>query len=566
MIDETIVGYQTRISALETELDEMTGALAQAWDQLVPFLQAAPERANSLRDIVPVLEGIMAAVDAEIGAIYLVPENSPTAEWFTIPSNAISHSVLQQHFDALATNLHPYYVNHVPTWNGKPANWMLMPILVNNQPVGAIGVGISEGAREFNAFDARTLMRMTERVAGQIVASDLVASQAREEKLAQELQIAGLIQRSIQPGRSPDLPGLQVSASWEPAANVGGDAWGWVLQPSGRLACFLLDVAGKGLPAALAAVSLHTALKMALKLDLSPVETIRAANEEVYESYTETDILTTVVVARIDPGSGLLEQANAGHPPTLVRTAGRWLTWEATAPPLGVLPELAPQKQQVVLQPGDLAVFYSDGFSEIESEHGMWKTQGLLNAMTDQPPLNAEQAIQRILRSAADLQANRPAHDDQTLVAIHRTEVVEYALGQQLTVDAAFPALVALEGFVEEMLAGQPQTLCTRIKLAVHELCVNIIQHGYDRAPGQIQLEAFVHQHRLTLTVRDEAPNTYSAIEVTPPNPADLPESGWGMFIVLQVMDELHYQRLSSGNLWRMSILLPAEDLSQGQD
>ena len=556
MIDETTAEYQARIEALEAELGEMTAALAQAWDQLVPFLKAAPERANSSRDIVPVLEGIMAAVDADLGAIYLIPENGRAADWFTIPSNAIRQSALETHFDALASSHRLYHVGNVPTWNGKPSNWMLMPILVNHQTVGAIGVGIGEGKREFNAFDARTLMRMTERAAGQIVATNLAESQAREEKLAHELQIAGLIQRSIQPGRSPDLPGLQVRAAWEPAASVGGDAWGWVLQPSGRLACFLLDVAGKGLPAALAAVSLHTALKMALKLDLSPVEVLRVVSEEVYESYTEADLLATSVVARIDPGSGLLEQANAGHPPTLVRIGDHWQRWEATAPPLGVLPELVPEKQQAILAPGDLAVFYSDGFSELETEHGLWKTEGLQETLARQPGLDAGQAVDRILLAAADLQADRPAHDDRTLVAIHRTAGAEYTMRKDLTIDASFPALVALDAFVEEMLADHSRENRARIKLAVHELCVNIIQHGYAGSPGQIYVESFLHQNHLTIAVRDDAPNAYPSNEVLPPNPSDLPESGWGMFIVMKVMDELHYQRLASGNLWRMRAVL----------
>src|SRR5262249_54093779 len=147
-----------------------------------------------------------------------------------------------------------------------------------------------------------------ERASGQIAAANLAESQAREQQVKRELQIAGLIQRSIQPLQAPTLVGLDAAADWQPAQNVGGDAWGWVLQPSGRLGCFLLDVAGKGLPAALAAAALHTALKMALRLDLSPGDVLRNVNEDVYEAYSNAGILATAAVITIDPITGAVEQ------------------------------------------------------------------------------------------------------------------------------------------------------------------------------------------------------------------------------------------------------------------
>jgi sigma-B regulation protein RsbU (phosphoserine phosphatase) len=266
-------------------------------------------------------------------------------------------------------------------------------------------------------LDARVLARMTERAASQIVAANLAESQAREAQIAREMQIASLIQRSIQPATEPKLPNVQVAAHWRPAATVGGDAWGWVLQPSGRLACFILDVAGKGLPAALGAVSLHTALKMALRLGLSPVDTLRTVNNEIYDAYTNAELLATASVITLDPSSGELEHANAGHTPTLVRAAGKWSFWQASAPPLGVLPHINPRSDYRILQAGDLLIGYSDGFSEIETPDGLWGTQGLLNAM---PPdvANAHAALHAILRIAEFYLADNPNPDDQTIIGV----------------------------------------------------------------------------------------------------------------------------------------------------
>ncbi|MBZ0300730.1 MAG: hypothetical protein K8J31_13355 [Anaerolineae bacterium] len=65
---ETVRHYQARITQLEVELDEMTVALSQAWDQLVPFLQEVPPQADSQTAILPIIQAALAAVDADLGA------------------------------------------------------------------------------------------------------------------------------------------------------------------------------------------------------------------------------------------------------------------------------------------------------------------------------------------------------------------------------------------------------------------------------------------------------------------------------------------------------------------
>ncbi len=551
MAPQAVKDSGARIAQLEHELDEMTAALAQAWDQLVPFLKAPPGPAESPRDIMPILESIMAAVDAEMGMVYLAADQEHPAECITLPSDAIHQSVLQRYLDTLPQATQLFHAHGVPAWTGLSTHWMFMPLLVSRRAVGLIGVGISQGGREFSVFDARTLMRMTERAAGQIVAAHLEESQAREEQLTHELQIAGLIQRSLQPASSPSLPGFQVAANWEPAASVGGDAWGWVLQPSGKLACFLLDVAGKGLPAALAAVSLHTATKMTLKLGLSPEDAIRAVNEEFYAAYTDSGIMATEVILTIDPATGIIEHANAGHPPTLLRLKDTWRQWEATTPPLGVLPDAMPRRQQACLETGDLVVCYSDGYSEIETAQGLWGSRGLIEAVTADAR-SAEQIISAIRLAALRTRGNRTAHDDQTLLTLCRTDRTVATLKKSLVLTASFEALPGLEAFVDDLDESLPEETGPRIKLALHELCMNIVQHGYAGHPGKIQVEAEFDGEMLTLIVRDTAPVAYPNRDISPPNPLDLPESGWGMHILAQVMDEMQYQRLADGNLWQL--------------
>lgn len=415
MTDEAI--YQDRIQQLEEELDSLTAALAQAWDQLVPFLQEAPQQAKSSQDIAPVIEALMTGLDATFGAVYLLPRQGQPEEWFILPDDQVAHSALQPFFADLGEQTDIYWAYDIPMRDGDHTLWMFMPMNVSGEVIGALGVGFADQAKELSSLDRRMLTRMSERAANQLIAARLEESRAREAKMMHELEIAGNIQRSIQPGNVPNVANLDTAAEWQPASNVGGDAWGWVTQPCGQLACFIVDVAGKGLPAALAAVSLHTALRLLLRLDLAPDETLEAANAEFYDPYTNAGILATAVVFRVDPQTGAFQLANAGHVPVLIRQNRQWQSYMANMPPIGVLPEFRPNMDAGTLAFSDMMIVISDGLSEIETEAGMWGEAGVRNAIPGQFH-DMRQVVDTVFAEADAYRGNAPPHDDQTMMAL----------------------------------------------------------------------------------------------------------------------------------------------------
>ncbi len=415
MTDEAL--YQDRIQQLEEELDSLTAALAQAWDQLVPFLQEAPQQAKSSQDIAPVIEAMMTGLDAALGAVYLLPSQGQPEEWFILPDDRVAHSAFQPLFASLGEQTDIYCVYDVSTRTGEQTLWMFMPMNVSGEVIGALGVGFADTDHELSSLDRRMLTRMSERAANQLIAARLEESRAREAKMIHELEIAGNIQRSIQPANVPNAPNLDSAAEWQPASNVGGDAWGWVTQPCGKLACFVVDVAGKGLPAALAAVSLHTALRLLLRLDLAPDETLEAINAEFYDPYTNAGILATAVVFTVDPQSGEYQLANAGHVPVLVRMNRQWKSFMANMPPIGVLPDWRPEMDRGTLAFSDMMIVISDGLSEIEASAGMWGEAGVLNAIPSQFH-DMRQVVDTVFAEADAYRGNVPPHDDQTMMAL----------------------------------------------------------------------------------------------------------------------------------------------------
>jgi serine phosphatase RsbU (regulator of sigma subunit) len=397
--------YQSYIQRLEAEIDDLTAALSQAWDQLVPFLQEVPVQAETASDIAPILQAVAAAADTEMAGVYLFEQDT----WIAVPDSPALSATAQQQLRMMCCET----TVDLQLTDARLFHWTFTPIRTEDRMLGILGIGTNDVQHAFTAVEKRIVARMAERIGSQIAAAQLARSREREALHAREMHIAGTIQQSIQPETLPQSHCLQLAAYWQPASQVGGDAWGWVQPDDQRLAWFVLDVSGKGLPAALAAVSLHTAIRLALRMHLSPVEVLRLVNAEFYDSYTRTNLLATVVILTFDAGTRRLELANAGHPPVLLRRNGRWQRIPASVPPVGVLPDLQAEPQQFVLQHQDLLICHSDGFTEIETPLRLWGQTGLLGSV----PIagrNLEQINQAIVTAA---QRAGTIQDDQTLVS-----------------------------------------------------------------------------------------------------------------------------------------------------
>jgi serine phosphatase RsbU (regulator of sigma subunit) len=396
--------YEGRIQTLERELDEMTVALSHAWDQLVPFLQDIPSQTETAQDIEPILYTVAAAVDTEMASIYLFN----TKQWFSVPQPLPLTPEMIQQFSAISKAQTIEFV----AGNGQQIYAVFAPVTSESQVIGVLGVGTTNPQRTFTTVNLRIVGRTAERIGQQIATAQLARFREREALRLQELQIANDIQQSVQPDNAPYDQRIQIASYWKPATLVGGDAWGWVQQSDDRVSWFILDVAGKGLPASLAAVALHTAITMALRMQLSPANVLNTVNAHLYDAYTRTDLMATAAVLTLNLHNGALEIANAGHPPILIRHGRSWLRLVATAPPLGVLPSLGAEPQHLLLQPFDLIICYSDGFTEIQTRDRLWGQTGLLRTI----PFGAKKIKSLTQLIVAAAQRAGQVEDDQTLI------------------------------------------------------------------------------------------------------------------------------------------------------
>jgi serine phosphatase RsbU (regulator of sigma subunit) len=212
----------------------------------------------------------------------------------------------------------------------------------------------------------------------------LTEQQARLEERArieQELRTAQYIQRALLPRDAPSLPGWQLVPRYLPAREVGGDFYDFHLFDDGRLGIIIGDATDKGISAALLMATTCTMLRTAAQGSDSPDEVLARVNELLAASIP-TGMFVTCFYAVLDPRSGSLHYANAGHDLPCWRHSSGVSELKATGMPLGMMPGSRYDVHEANLAPGDSLLFYSDGLVEAHNaQRDMFGFPRLMNLM-----------------------------------------------------------------------------------------------------------------------------------------------------------------------------------------
>jgi len=189
------------------------------------------------------------------------------------------------------------------------------------------------------------------------------------ERVEQELQVARSIQRASLPKEVPDLEGWKISPFYQPAREVGGDFYDFLDLIDGRLGIVVGDATGKGVPAALVMASARSMLRAVAQASYSPGDVLSRVNDALVTDIP-TNMFVTCFYAILDPTSGSLTYANAGHDlPYLHRNDGAE-ELRARGMPLGLMPGMGYEVKEITLGAGDGALLYSDGLVEAHDPKG----------------------------------------------------------------------------------------------------------------------------------------------------------------------------------------------------
>jgi len=249
---------------------------------------------------------------------------------------------------------------------------------------------------------------------------------AQQQRLEQEMALGRDIQASFLPEACPQAPGWELAAFYRSARLVGGDFYDFIRlrSPDGveRWGIAIADVADKGVPAALFMALSRTLLRSAAMSRISPAATLTRVNELILAD-ARSQQFVTVFYGVWEPASGRFVFANAGHnPPLMVRSAGgEPFALPARGAALGVFAEYLYQEHEVVFEPGDVVLLYTDGLTDAidldRREFGLARVREIM----DQTRQQSAHVVMAVVEAAVQAHVGSvEAFDDMTMVVIKR--------------------------------------------------------------------------------------------------------------------------------------------------
>lgn len=448
---------------------------------------------------------------------------------------------------------------------------MVIPLVNQGELLGLLNLGSRLSDQDYSSDDRVLLNNLATQTAPAIRVAQLVRQQQLEtqarERLEQELRIARLVQQTLLPQHLPDIEGWHIAAHYRPARSVGGDFYDFIQYSDGRLGLVIGDVTDKGVPAALVmastratlrgvALDYNSALHNVAERETTPGDVLARANDLIVPDIP-SKMFITCFYAILDPKTGMLQYANAGHDVPYVRRGNTTLELRARGMPLGLLPGMPYEVKELQLEPGDSILFYSDGLVEAHNTHREMFGFPRLSEYVGSHPGGAA-LIQSVLE---ELEIFTGPHweqeDDVTLVTLeHAADASSAAQSNnaqtnwQTLDEFETPSGEGNERQVMSRVAEAvknvfPQARMDKLKTAVAEATMNAMEHGNKNNPDiPVQVKVKASPKLLSVHITDEG----GSVPI-PDNPApDLGAKlegmqsprGWGLFLIKQFVDEMN--------------------------
>jgi sigma-B regulation protein RsbU (phosphoserine phosphatase) len=314
---------------------------------------------------------------------------------------------------------------------------LCVPLVLKGTAIGVVYVDNRLRAGIFSPADMELLAAIAANAAVAIENARLYQVAVEKGRLERELQVARDVQTSLLPRGTPQVPGWEFAAHWQPAREVAGDFYDFVplsgdlakcqesLQGPGhpRLGIVIADVADKGMPAALFMALTRSTVRASLISAATPAAGLAHANRLICADAAE-GMFVTLFYAELDPKTAQLTYVNCGHnPPVFYQAASGELTrLMPTGIVLGVEEDTTLEEKTIRLEPGDLVVMYTDGFTEAidkaSEQFGEGRLQAVVRENSRRPPAEIIAALQEALAAFA---GTLPPFDDRTIVVIKKS-------------------------------------------------------------------------------------------------------------------------------------------------
>jgi len=268
-----------------------------------------------------------------------------------------------------------------------------------NRAIGVLRL-YSPRPRHFDKDDMAFARAVASQCAVAITNAKLYAEALEGERIAEQMRLAGVIQRRMIPQEAPVIPGLDIAATYIPCFDVGGDLYDFIKINDSCVAVAIADVIGKGIPAALMMSCFRGSVRAYAGAEGGKEkikEIIYKLNKMACSECRDGEFIS-LFYAIIDAKDKTITYCNCGHEPTLLIRDSKITELQQGGLVLGVETQAEYEIETVKLKNGDCLVFYTDGLVDAANFEGeFWGREKMLRSVSDFAAAPAEQMIKNIL-------------------------------------------------------------------------------------------------------------------------------------------------------------------------
>ncbi len=243
-------------------------------------------------------------------------------------------------------------------------------------------------------------------------------------QIAEQMRLAGVIQRRMIPQTAPKMPGLDIAAAYKPCFGIGGDLYDFIKLDENSIAIAIADVIGKGIPAALMMSSFRGMIRAYADGGHKRhclTEIIQKLNATACQECRDGEFIT-LFYAVINTKEKTITYCNCGHEPALLTRDGKLRELKKGGLVFGVMKNSVYEIETVELKTDDCLLFYTDGLIDaVNFDDRMWGIQNLYKTFKQAAKGTAGEIVNYILAYRRRFIGLARQRDDTSIVVIRVT-------------------------------------------------------------------------------------------------------------------------------------------------
>ncbi|HTR81066.1 MAG TPA: GAF domain-containing SpoIIE family protein phosphatase [Bacteroidota bacterium] len=304
----------------------------------------------------------------------------------------------------------------------KKVGSLLVVPLISHQNIIGILYATKEMDFGFDQDDIEVLSGFADQVTIAIENATLIQRSLEKERLQRELMLAQEMQKRLLPQNLPTFPNVDMRAVSAPALEVGGDYYDIAMLDDRRVGIVIGDVSGKGVGAAFYMAEMKGIFQSLSKLSFSPKNFLVKANESLFSSIDKHSFIS-LIYAILDVATGELVLSRAGHCPMLYATPSSIEYIKPSGMGLGLSTgvkfENSLEEKRIMMQQGDVCVFYTDGVTESRSASGEeFGYERLVQVVEEHRHRSAEEIKEEIIQRVWSYTDAHGYDDDLTIFVV----------------------------------------------------------------------------------------------------------------------------------------------------